>query len=424
MEMSAHPRSWCINVAAVYVMGFCVTTSGDLYAQSQAGGGDLVSTLITFRDVPGPREQTLVSDLGGRIKYTYDLVPTIAAWVPEQAVAVLAADASVLRVEPDVRIRAFDAELTSAWGVSHIGAGAAHASGNKGAGVRVGIIDSGIDYTHPDLSPNYAGGWDFINNDGDPRDDYGHGTMVAGIVGAADNGTGVVGVAPGASLYAYKVFDDSGNGSYSDVIAALNRAIADGIQVVNMSFGSLQNPGDAFRDACNNAAAAGLLLVAAAGNFGTFDGTGDTIAYPGHYSSVIAVGATMSVDDERAFFSGTGPDLDLMAPGFGIYTTDLFGGYAYETGTSMAAPHVTGVAALLLHKGIADVYNELISTGIDLGPEGFDPLYGYGLVNGAAAVMAVPAPSALGLALAGVLLIRKRRPYRSATAEPASDGKA
>jgi len=292
------------------------------------------------------------------------------------------------------------------------GAGVGDVTGDKGTGVKVVCIDSGIDYTHPELSARYSGGWDFVNDDGDPRDDYGHGTQVAGIVGAADDDTGIVGVAPEANLYAYKVFDASGNGSYSDVIAALGRAITDGIDVVNMSLGSQQDPGQAFRDACNSAVAAGLLLVASAGNFGTFDGTGDNITYPAQYSSVLAVGATMNEDDLRAYFSGTGPELDLMAPGYEIYTTDLFGGYTYETGTSVAAPFVTGTAALFIHNGVSDVSNALRSTAIDLGPEGIDTLYGYGLVNAGAAVV-VPAPSALGLAMVGVLLIRwKRRQNR------------
>jgi len=368
----------------------------------------LAPTLITFRDTPGVSEQALIASLGGRIKYTYDLVPTIAAWLPEQAVTTLSADPGVLRIEADAQIFTLDTELESSWGVEHIGAGVAHASGNKGAGVKVGIIDSGIDYTHPELTANYAGGWDFVNNDADPRDDYGHGTQVAGIVGAADNGTGMVGVAPEADLYAYKVFDSSGNGSYSDVIAALSRAIDDGIGVVNMSFGSEGDPGQAFRDACENAAAAGLVLVAAAGNFGNPSGTGDNITYPGRYPSVIAVGATMDPDDTRAFFSSTGPDLDLMAPGYEIYTTDLFGTYSYETGTSIAAPFVTGTAALFLSSGSTDVRNALISTAIDLGPEGFDPLYGYGLVNAAAAAV-IPAPSALALTVMGAVLVCRRR---------------
>ena len=386
---------------------FCLSTVRSSYAASLPIGDELVPSMITFNHTPGPSEQALVSDLGGQIKYTFDLVPAIAAWLPEQAVASLYDSPSVLRIEPDVTIYPLDTELGTSQGAEHIGAGAAHVSGNKGAGVKVGIIDSGIDYTHPELAANYVGGWDFVNNDNDPRDDLGHGTKVAGIIGAADDGLGIVGVAPEADLYAYKVFDRFGNGSYSDIIAALSQAIADDIDVVNMSLGSSDDPGQTFRDACNAAAAAGLLLVASAGNDGNPDGSGDMVSYPGHYPSVIAVGAT-DLDDQRLSFSGTGPDLELMAPGYKIYTTDLFGGYTLDSGTSLAAPYVTGVAALFIHNGVADVRNELISTAIDLGPVGFDPLYGYGLVNAAAAT-AIPAPSAISLAALGVLLARRKR---------------
>lgn len=395
----------CVSTATWFAVGLWASAKANPVTASQVGDSELVAAMITFRDTPGVSEQALVSSLGGQIKYTYDLVPTIAAWLPEQAVATLRVNPGVVRVEPDVQVFTLDSELSNSWGVGHIGADAAHASGNKGAGVKVGIIDSGIDHTHPELAAHYAGGWDFVNNDSDPQDDYGHGTKVAGIVGAADDGAGIVGVAPEADLHAYKVFDAAGHGRYSDIIAALSRAVLDGIDVVNMSFGSQQDPGQTFQAACDNAAAAGLLLVSSAGNFGTFDGSGDTIAYPAHYSSVLAVGATVDTDDQRAFFSSTGAALDLMAPGFEIYTTDLFGGYVYETGTSMAAPYVTGTAALFLHNGVPDVRMALTSTAIDLGPVGFDTQYGYGLVD---ARTAVPVPSALGLALIGLLLIPRR----------------
>jgi len=399
--------SLCATAVLLSPSGICPPAKAD---SSWWDDSELMLTLITFDDAPGATEEALITSLGGRVKYTYDLVPTVAAWLPEEAATALNADAGVVRIEPDVAVSALDVELASSWGVEHIGAGVAHASGNKGAGVKVGIIDSGIDYTHPELVSSYSGGWDFVNDDSDPRDDYGHGTQVAGIIGAADNDAGIVGVAPEADLYAYKVFDSSGNGNYSDIIAALDRAIADGIDVVNLSIGSQQDPGQAFQDACNNAAAAGLLLVAAAGNFGTFDGNGDNIAYPAQYSSVLAVGATMDEDDLRAYFSSTGLELDLMAPGYEIYTTDLFGGYAYEAGTSMAAPFVTGTAALFIHNGVSDVWDALVSTAIDLGPVGFDTQYGYGLVNAAAAAaVVIPAPSALGLALLGAALIRRGR---------------
>ncbi|OHB74699.1 MAG: hypothetical protein A2Z25_19010 [Planctomycetes bacterium RBG_16_55_9] len=298
-----------------------------------------------------------------------------------------------------------DTELINSWGVNRIGAGQVHASGNKGAGVKIGIIDSGIDYGHPEFSGRFAGGYDFVNNDEDPFDDYGHGTWVAGIIGAADDGAGVVGVAPESSLYAYKVFDSSGNGSLDDIIAALDRAILDGIDVVNMSFASVGDPGPDLLDACNRALAAGIVLVAAAGNFGTFDLTADNVGFPAVYESVIAVSGTTDTDS-RALGSSTGPDVELAAPGFQIQTTDKFGLYTFVDGTSMAAPHVAGTAALLIEAGWTNVRERLIATAYDLGDPGRDPVFGYGLVDAAAAV--IPAPSALGLALLGFLLVRTK----------------
>ena len=309
-------------------------------------------------------------------------------------------------------------ELTNAWGVERIGAGLVHASGNRGAGVKVGIIDSGIDSQHPDLAANYAGGWDFVEGDDTPQDALGHGTFIAGIIGAVDDGQGVVGVAPEASLYAYRVLDSSGVGNantWNLVIAALDKAIVDGMDVVNMSFGSLGDPGQDVLDACERAAAAGIVLVAAAGNLGNFAGTGDNVIFPARYSSAMAVAAT-TMSDDRAYFSSTGPDLELAAPGFDIYSTlpgifPGFASYGTESGTSFASAHVAGAAALLIHDGFPDVRGRLLSTAYDLGPPGFDTLYGYGLVDVHAAV--VPAPSALCLALLGSSLVyMKFRSYR------------
>ena len=387
MSRRQHILSLCVSVAALYTTGLCGPTNTDLVAENQPNATELVPVLIAFRDRPGPSEQALVRSHSGRIKYTYDLVPAIAASIPEQALAALSANFNVVRIEPDIKVYAADGELTNAWGVEHIGAGDAHASNNRGTGVKVGIIDTGIDSTHPELSANYAGGWDFINNDNDPRDDHGHGTHVAGIVGAVDNGdvdAGVVGVAPEASLYAYKVLDASGSGVYSDIIAALEQAVEDGMDVANMSLGSSEDPGQTVHDACDRAAAAGVLLVAAAGNSGTWDGSGDNIIYPARYSCVVAVAATMSSDD-RAYFSSTGPDLELVAPGYNIYSTIPGGGYGHESGTSMACAHVAGTAALIIHNGVSDVRSRLASTADDLGPQGFDTLYGYGLVDAAEA---------------------------------------
>ena len=253
--------------------------------------------IIGFMQQPGQAEEALVRNAGGTIKYTYHLVPAIAADVPGQAIAQLRANRQVIRIDPDGKVFALDTELDNTWGVNRIGAGTVHDGSNKGAGVKVAIIDSGIYYDHPDLDDNYAGGYDFVNNDSDPVDDNGHGTHVAGTVAAEDDGAGVVGVAPGARLYALKVLDASGSGSFSDVIAALQWCVDNGIQVTNNSYGSSKNPGGTVQAAFDNAVAdAGILHVASAGNSGNPKGKGNNVGYPARYASVLAVAATDAND--------------------------------------------------------------------------------------------------------------------------------
>ena len=349
-----------------------------------AGGGRV---FIVFDDAADPG---LVESLGGQVVYSYHLVPAVAATGPASVFSELAGHPRVVRIEPDGEVQAIDAELDNTWGAKHIGAGAVHAGGNKGTGVKVGILDSGIDYTHPDLDANYAGGYDFVNNDTDPMDDNGHGTHVAGTVAAEDDNAGVVGVASEASLYALKVLSASGSGSWSDIIAALQWAVDNGIQVTNNSYGSSLNPGSTVKAAFDNSSAAGILHVAAAGNSGNPRGKGNNVGYPARFGSVIAVGAT-DQNDSRASFSSTGSAVELAAPGVAINSTKLGGGYVEFNGTSMASPHVAGTAALVIAAGITDangdgnindeVRQRLDETADDLGDPGRDPLYGYGLVD-------------------------------------------
>jgi subtilisin len=129
-----------------------------------------VKVLIAFGHQPGPAEEVLVRGMGGSVKYRYHLVPAIAATLPEPAISALAANPRVTRVELDRQMRAMDTELENSWGVSRIGAGIVHDGGNRGEGIKLAIIDSGINYDHPDLDGNYAGGWDFVQADGYPMD--------------------------------------------------------------------------------------------------------------------------------------------------------------------------------------------------------------------------------------------------------------
>lgn len=270
-----------------------------------------------------------------------------------------------------------DAEVTAAWGVDRIDAEKSWGT-TTGTGIKVGIIDTGIDYNHPDLAGAYAGGKDYVNGDADPLDDNGHGTHVAGTIAARHNTFGVVGVAPGASLYAYKVLNASGAGYWSNVIVALGQAVIDGVKVVNMSLGASSAP-KALQTACDNAYTAGVLLVAAAGN----DGKG-SVSYPARYNSVIAVAATDSID-QRPSWSNFGSKVELAAPGVNVNSTYVGGGYRMLSGTSMATPHVAGSAALVIASGrattAAGVRTILQQTADDLGTVGRDKFYGYGLVD-------------------------------------------
>jgi len=362
-----------------------------------------VKVLIGFKQRPGPAEQALVRGAGGDIKYTYTIVPAIAANIPEVAIQGLLRNPNVVLIEPDIEVYAIG-ELDNTWGVKRISAGDVHDSGNMGTGVKVAIIDTGVDYTHPEFDSNYyKGGYDFVNRDYDPMDDNGHGTHVAGTVAAKKNDVSVVGVAPEVALYALKVLDRNGSGNYSDVIAALQWCVEKGIQVTNNSYGSSRDPGTNVKQAFDNAAAAGILHVAAAGNSGNRGGGGDNVEYPARYESVIAVAAT-DQNDARATFSSTGPAVELAAPGVSINSTYLGGEYKTLSGTSMASPHVAGVAALVIASGITGtdvVRQKLQSTADDFGASGRDNMYGYGLVNAAKAAIS-PTPPAYGT-IAGIV---------------------
>ncbi len=241
------------------------------------------------------------------------------------------------------------------------------------------ILDTGINSQHGDLG-NYVSGFDFVNNDTNPMDDNGHGTEVAGVAAATiNNGKGIAGIAQ-VNILALKVLNESGWGTNWDVARAITYA-ANHSAVISMSFGG--DDSEIMWNACSYAWNKGSILVAASGN------EHSSIIYPAAYPTVIAVGA-IDEDKERASYSNFGHELELVAPGNSILTTYLNGGYGYFSGTSAATPHVSGVAALLKSKYLElsnkEVRNRLRNTAKDLGKEGKDDYYGYGLVNASTAL--------------------------------------
>lgn len=381
-------------IFAVYLILTSLTMMGSSVAQMQPT--EKIPVIVGFRNRP---EADLIRAYDGSIKHVYSIISAVACSLPKWAIDALMKIPKVMYVEPDGTVWALDEALP--WGVDRIDAEIVHPY-NKGTGVKIAVIDSGIDYNHRDLDDNYKGGYDFVNHDSDPMDDNGHGTHVAGIIAAEANGIGIVGVAPKASLYALKVLDRNGGGKISDVVEAIEWSVSNGMQIISMSLGT-EDDSISLRTACDNAYTAGLILVAAAGNNGPGP---DTILYPAKYDSVIAVGATEN-NDVRAEWSSTGPQLELAAPGVGIYSTYLYGTYAILSGTSMACPHVTGAAALVLKSnekawfsvgytngdGVwtnMEVRTVLCQTADDLGTIGKDNLYGYGLVDADEAAPSTP----------------------------------
>lgn len=357
-----------------------ISLLGSSVALAQPAADGTVPVIIRFKQKPGQAEKSAVEGEGGKVDKQFTLVNAVSARVNAAGKDKLKKHALVDAVEDDIKIQAHDAELDNTWGVKQIGAGLVHDAGNRGAGVNVCILDTGIDTTHPDLYLNYKGGWDYVNGDADPSDDNSHGTHVAGTIAALMNAANVRGAAPQANLYIYKILDAGGGGYASAIISALQECVRIGGKVSNSSFGASSDLGSTVKAAYDNAAAAGVVNVASAGNSGA---GADTVGYPGHYSSVIAVAATDSANN-WAGFSSTGPDVAVAAPGVSILSTYLAGQYAYKSGTSMASPHVAGVAALLVScgvNGLTNVKQRLMSTALDLGTPGRDDYYGAGLVQ-------------------------------------------
>lgn len=331
--------------------------------------------------------------------------------VPSSALGDIARIPYVKAVHPDKSVRAALGKSVTQLGVPEVW----QSFGALGQGVRVGVIDTGIDYLHPALGGGFGdgfkviGGYDFVNDDPDPMDDNGHGTHVAGIV-AADTDS-IRGVAPKATLYAYKVLGSNGGGLESDVILAIEKAVdpngdgdpSDHLDIVNLSLGSATgsttDPGSV---AVDNATRLGVLLCVSAGNAGYaqgnhqnnyfLDGSG-TLGSPGTALLALTVGAVDSTNQLAPFTSkgpnrhGFGVKPDVVAPGVRILSTYLNNTYHSLNGTSMAAPMVTGVAALLksLHPEwpALRIRSAIINTANDLGFSAFHQ--GAGLVRAPAA---------------------------------------
>jgi subtilisin family serine protease len=300
-----------------------------------------------------------------------------------------------LLLSPAAALAANDPRRGEQWNLDLVESDAAHATAT-GAGAVIAVVDTGVAEGHPDLAGQILPGHDFVQDDGTPQDGNGHGSHVSGIAIAAEgNGVGIASVAPGAKLLPVRVLADDGSGASEDVAAGIDWARTHGADVINLSLGSevpiVDAAGGGEIDAAiRRALGAGLVVVAAAGNSGV-----PVCEQPAASEGLLCVGA-VDKREQRSFFSSFGQGLGVVAPGGSglpitgedVLSTVPPAGYEEIAGTSQAAPHVAGVAALLVGKGLHGqaAVKRILDTATDLGPAGEDAQYGHGLVNARAAV--------------------------------------
>jgi subtilisin family serine protease len=288
------------------------------------------------------------------------------------------------------------------WGLSALNV-PAHWTATRGQGVRVAVLDTGIDAAHPDLASAIDDAKDFTSSRSGVADRVGHGTHVAGIIGARRNDRGVVGVAPECRLLIAKVLGDDGSGDSDRVAAGIDWACEQGADILSLSLGSPE-ASESMRAAVERSVQRERFVICAAGN----SGRPKSVDFPARWPDAIAVGA-VDRDGRVTSFSSRGDEVDISAPGQDVLSTYPNGQYAKLSGTSMAAPFVSGVAALLMAKHRAtggatpvathrQLVEHLLRSATDAGPIGKDPNYGYGLIHPDSVLADLtPAPVAAGI---------------------------
>jgi subtilisin len=365
--MSRRPFVAALSGAILVAAAFAVTAG----AQTGAGGGDRDPYIVVLKDSAGPGRVADSVDArpGVAVGHTYrHALSGFSARMPESRAAALEDQARVAYVQRDRKVSI--AAQTLPTGINRIDADASPTADIDGTDERVNVdvavIDTGVDLDHPDLNVAQHTNCSLLGLNDD--DQNGHGSHVAGTIGATDNSTGVVGLAPGARIWSVKVLNAAGIGLGSDIICGIDyvTAHASQIDVANMSLGGSgsddgncgNTDGDAEHQAICDSVGAGVTYAVAAGNDHQ-DASGFT---PAAYDEVITVSAladfngqpgagaastcTSDVDDTFADFSNFGSDVDVIAPGVCINSTYRNGGYNTISGTSMASPHVAGAAAL------------------------------------------------------------------------------
>ena len=397
---------------------------GEGASEPQSNPGEIVLKFNGF--IAELFAKNVFSSVDAIVEQKVDVLNAVIIKVPEdnlpEALVKLNNNLLVDYAEPNFMVSAFytpnDPEFSSqsylgsiqvpeAWDIAH------------GDGVVVAVLDTGMELSHPDLDgANWINsgefgldeygldrqsngldddkngyvddwvGWNFVDGSNSIFDNHGHGTHVAGLIGARmDNNLGIAGVAPDVTIMPLKVLDASGQGSYTGVAEAITYAVDNGANIINLGFGGVAQS-DILKAAIDYAESHGVLVVAAAGNTGS-----NTLMYPASYPYVLSVGAVSS-DLNWASFSTFGSEINLVSPGVGVYSTLLGGSYGLMSGTSMSSAQVSGVAALLASSPQFDTANKvrvaLLGSVHDLGDPGWDIYYGDGLVRALDALNFVP----------------------------------
>lgn len=342
--------------------------------------------IVVYKNKDG-KETVLDSD--AEVEQQYQHLPAVAVTADPETVKEFKQDPDILYVEnnvtftaannTDLKVLSENADTTDnfeQWNLEPIQVKQAWKEGLTGKNVKIAVIDSGIS-PHDDLS--ISGGYSAVSYTSSYKDDNGHGTHVAGIIGAKHNGYGIDGIAPEAQIYAVKALDQNGSGDLQGLLKGIDWSIANGMDIVNMSLGT-SSDSQILHDAMDKAYEKGVLLVAASGN----EGNGKPVNYPAAYSSVVAVSAT-NQHNQLAAFSTTGNQVEFSAPGTDITSTYLHQYYATGSGTSQATPHAAAMFALLKQRDPGNTNVQLRALMqkniVDLGITGRDQQFGYGLIR-------------------------------------------
>ncbi|KUP31693.1 S8 family peptidase [Bacillus halotolerans] len=342
--------------------------------------------IVVYKNTDG-KETVLDSD--AEVEQQYQHLPAVAVTADPETVKEFKQDPDILYVENNVTFTAADntdlkvlsenadtSDNFEQWNLEPIQVKQAWKEGLTGKNVKIAVIDSGIS-PHDDLS--ISGGYSAVSYTSSYKDDNGHGTHVAGIIGAKHNGYGIDGIAPEAQIYAVKALDQNGSGDLQGLLKGIDWSIANGMDIVNMSLGT-SSDSQILHDAMDKSYEKGVLLVAASGN----EGNGKPVNYPAAYSSVVAVSAT-DQHNQLAAFSTTGNQVEFSAPGTDITSTYLHQYYATGSGTSQATPHAAAMFALLKQRDPGNTNVQLRALMqkniVDLGITGRDQQFGYGLIR-------------------------------------------